>query len=53
MSSVVSHISVDCTDAYALSRWWQAVHDYVEDADDPNEPGHRECLISWVCPGSG
>jgi len=46
MSSFVSHTSVDCTDAYALSRWWQAVLDYVEDADDPNEPGHEECLIS-------
>lgn len=45
-SSFVSHTSVDCTDAYALSRWWQAVLDYVEDAADPNEPGHEECLIS-------
>jgi hypothetical protein len=46
MSSFVSHTSVDCTDAYALSRWWQAVLDYVEDADHPNKPGHEECLIS-------
>lgn len=45
MTSFVSHTSVDCIDAYALSRWWQAVLDYVEDADDPNEPGHEECLI--------
>ena len=45
MTSFVSHTSVDCTDAYALSRWWQAVLDYVEDPDDPNEPGHEECLI--------
>lgn len=46
MSSFVSHTSFDCTDAYALCGWWQAVLDYVEDADDPNEPGHNECLIS-------
>jgi len=45
MSSFVSHTSIDCTDAYALSRWWQAVLDYVEDPDDPNEPGHEECGI--------
>jgi len=45
MTSFVSHTSVDCTDAYALSRWWQAVLDYVEDPDDPNEPGHPECLV--------
>lgn len=46
MSSFVSHTSFDCIDAYALCRWWQVVLDYVEDADDPNEPGHDECLIS-------
>jgi hypothetical protein len=46
MSAFVSHTSVDCTDAYTLSRWWQSVLDYVEDPDDPNEPGHEECLIS-------
>jgi hypothetical protein len=28
-----------------LCRWWQAVLDYVEDPDDPNEPGHEECMI--------
>jgi hypothetical protein len=27
------------------SRWWQEVLDYVQDADDPKEPGHEECLI--------
>ncbi|UQU61455.1 VOC family protein [Couchioplanes caeruleus] len=46
MTSYVSHTTVDCADAYALSRWWQAVLDYREDPDDPNEPGHEECLIS-------
>ncbi|WP_040336681.1 VOC family protein [Candidatus Blastococcus massiliensis] len=46
MASFVSHTSIDCSDAQALSRWWQAVLDYVEDPDDPNEPGDDECLIS-------
>jgi len=46
VTSYVSHTSVDCADAYSLSRWWQAVLDYAEDPDDPNEPGHEECLIA-------
>ena len=46
MTAFISHTTVDCTDAYGLSRWWQAVLDYVEDPDDPNEPGHEECLIA-------
>jgi Glyoxalase-like domain len=45
MTSFVSHTTVDCANAYALSRWWQAVLDYSEDPDDPNEPGHEECMI--------
>jgi hypothetical protein len=46
MTSYISHTTVDCADAYTLSRWWQSVLDYVEDPDDPNEPGHEECMIS-------
>jgi hypothetical protein len=45
MASYISHTTVDCADAYALSSWWRAVLDYVEDPDDPNEPGHEECMI--------
>ena len=45
MTSYVSHTTVDCANAYTLSRWWQAVLDYSEDPEDPNEPGHEECLI--------
>jgi hypothetical protein len=45
MTSFISHTTVDCADAYTLSRWWQGVLGYVEDADDPNLPGHEECLI--------
>jgi hypothetical protein len=45
MTAFVSHTSIDCRDAYELSRWWQGVLDYHEDPEDPNLPGHEECLI--------
>lgn len=45
MTSRISHTTVDCTDAYALSAWWKEVLGYTDDPDDPNEPGHEECLI--------
>jgi hypothetical protein len=45
MASYISHTTVDCLDAYALSVWWSAVLDYHEDPNDPNRPGHEECMI--------
>lgn len=45
MTSFVSHTTVDCRDAYALSEWWKQVLDYVDMPDDPNEPGDEECMI--------
>ncbi|BDZ50004.1 glyoxalase [Frondihabitans sucicola] len=45
MVSRISHTTIDCRDAYALSEWWRQVLGYVDDPDDPNEPGHEECLI--------
>jgi len=45
MTSFISHTSVDCSDAYGLSTWWQAVLDYVRDDGDPDQPGDEECLI--------
>ena len=45
MTSYVFNMTVDCADAYALSRWWQTVLDYIENPDDPNEPGYEECMI--------
>jgi hypothetical protein len=45
MTSRVSHTTVDCHDAYALSEWWKGVLDYVDVEDDPNLPGHDECMI--------
>jgi hypothetical protein len=51
MTSFVSHTAVDCENAYELSSWWADVLAYVEDPDDPNEPGDEECLI--VDPDTG
>jgi len=45
MTSFVSHTSVDCSDAYALSEFWKQVLGYVDVEGDPNEPGHEECMI--------
>lgn len=41
----VSHTSIDCHDAYALSEWWRRILDYGTDPEDPNLPGHEECAI--------
>jgi hypothetical protein len=45
MTSRISHTTVDAIDAYAQSVWWSKVLDFIEDADDPNEPGHELCPI--------
>lgn len=45
MTSRVSHTSIDCRDAYALSAWWKPVLGYVDLDDDPNRPGDEECMI--------
>jgi hypothetical protein len=45
VASFVSHLTVDCSDAYALSEWWKPVLGYQDVPDDPNLPGHEECMI--------
>jgi hypothetical protein len=45
MTSFIAHTTVDCADAYTLSRWWQGILDYVENPEDPNLVGHEECMI--------
>ena len=45
MTSYISHVAVDCANAYELSEGWKQVLGYVDLADDPNEPGHVECVI--------
>jgi len=51
MTAFVSHTTVDCADAFALSEWWKQVLSYADIEDDPNEPGDEECMISD--PGTG
>ena len=45
MTSFISHTTVDCRNAFELSEWWKRVLGYVDEVDDPNEPGHEECMI--------
>ena len=45
MTSRISHTTLDCRDAYALSEWWKGVLGYTDVPDDPNLPGHEECMI--------
>ena len=51
MTSYVSHTTVDAHNAYGLSEWWKQLLGYVDREDDPNEPGHEECMI--VDPDTG
>ena len=45
MAAFVSHTTIDCADAFALSEWWKGVLGYVDVEGDPNQPGHAECMI--------
>jgi hypothetical protein len=45
VTSYISHTTVDCRNAYELSEWWKPVLGYTDIPDDPNEPGHEECMI--------
>ena len=45
MTAVISHTTIDAADAYAQSVFWAKVLGYAQDPDDPNEPGHEECMI--------
>lgn len=46
MVSFVSHVTVDCSDAYSLAQWWKPVLGYQDVPGDPNLPGHEECMIT-------
>ena len=45
MTCRLSHTSVDARNAYAQSVWWADLLGMHEDPDDPNLPGHEECMI--------
>ena len=45
MALQLSHTTVNALDAHRQSVWWADLLGYQEDPDDPNEPGHEECMI--------
>ncbi|HEX6754445.1 MAG TPA: VOC family protein [Mycobacteriales bacterium] len=45
MTALISHTSFDARDAYAQSVFWGRVLGFAEDPEDPNLPGHDECMI--------
>jgi predicted enzyme related to lactoylglutathione lyase len=45
VTSRISHLTFDAHNAYEQSLFWSQVLDWTEDPDDPNLPGHEECLI--------
>jgi hypothetical protein len=45
MTSRISHTTVDAHNAYEQSVWWCRVLGFSEDPQDPNRPGHEECMI--------
>ncbi len=45
MASRISHTTIDCRNAYQLSNWWKRVLEYTDLPEDPNQPGHEDCLI--------
>jgi catechol 2,3-dioxygenase-like lactoylglutathione lyase family enzyme len=45
MALQLSHTTVNALDAYRQSVWWADLLGYHDAADDPNLPGHEECMI--------
>ena len=45
MTALISHTSFDAGDSYAQAVFWGQVLGFAEDPEDPNEPGHEECMI--------
>jgi Glyoxalase-like domain len=45
VTSRISHATIDSRNAYQQSLWWSQVLGMREDPEDPNKPGHEECMI--------
>jgi len=45
MTSRIDHTTIDCHNAYELSKFWAQVLGFTDIPGDPNEPGHEECMI--------
>lgn len=46
MTALISHLSFDSVDACSSAAFWGKVLAFVEDPDDPNQPGDEECMIT-------
>jgi hypothetical protein len=45
MTSRIGNTTIDSRNAYQQSVWWAQVLGMREDPQDPNKPGHAECMI--------
>ncbi|MCU1368813.1 MAG: hypothetical protein JWO77_7 [Ilumatobacteraceae bacterium] len=45
MTAAIRHLTIDCQDPYALSRFWSTALGYIDDPDNPNEPDDPEAVI--------
>ena len=45
MTSRISHTTINARNAYQQSVWWSGVLGWTEIPEDPNLPGHEECMI--------
>jgi len=45
MALRISHTTFNALDAHQQSVWWAELLGFHEDPDDPNLPGHEECMI--------
>ncbi|NUR80298.1 MAG: VOC family protein [Dermatophilaceae bacterium] len=45
MALALSHTTINALNAYQQSVWWADLLGYHQDPDDPNLPGHEECMI--------
>ncbi len=46
MVAFISHVTIDCRDAYAQAQWWKKVLGYADDPDEPGQPGDAEVAIA-------
>ena len=45
MHARIRHVTIDCRDPYTQARFWGAVLGFVDEVENPNEPGDPEALI--------
>ncbi len=45
MVAFISHVTIDCHDAFAQAQWWKQVLGYADDPDEPGRPGDDEVAI--------